>query len=173
MNIEEWKDIDGYEGLYQASSFGNIKSLKSNLILKPILQSNGYCHIGLHNGKPIQYRLHRIIAKTFIPNPENKPQVNHKDGNRSNNNISNLEWCTASENQKHSYNILSKKPSVKGRFGEYHNTSNHCLQISPDGFLIAVYGSQYEATRETGISQTSINKCSRGKLQKAGGYLWK
>lgn len=173
MIVEDWKDIPGYKGLYRVSSFGRIKSLKKNIIMKPILQSNGYCHIGLNNGVQKQFRLHRIIANTFIPNPENKPQVNHKDGNKQNNRIENLEWNTPKENMNHAMRTGLNRPSMIGRFGADHNTSKPCLQISSDGFLLAVYGSQYEAMRQTGICQTTINKCSKGKIKMAGGYIWK
>lgn len=172
MSDEIWKNINGYEGLYLVSSYGRVKSINNDIILKPIVQSNGYCHVGLHNGSPRQFRLHRIVAENFIPNPEKKQQVNHKNGIKTDNRVINLEWCTPKENINHAYLNGLNKPTMLGRFGEEHNTSNPCLQISPDGFLLAVYGSQYEAMRETGVNQSSINKCCKGKIKKAGGYLW-
>ena len=112
--MEEWRDIPGYKGLYQVSNLGRIKSLidkKYDLnekvvkiinrekMLKQNLTKKGYCNVKLYkNGKGKTYKIHRLVAKTFIPNPENKPQVNHIDGNKQNNCVSNLEWNTNEEN---------------------------------------------------------------------------
>lgn len=99
MNKEEWKDIVGYEGIYQISNLGNVKSINKNSIMKPSKLPKGYLQIGLtKNGKRKYTSIHRLVAKTFIPNPNNLPCVNHKDCNTSNNNISNLEWVTHKEN---------------------------------------------------------------------------
>jgi len=100
--IEEWKDIEGYK-IYQVSSFGNVRNKNTGRILKPGL-SGGYYSVGLSNIKTRTYRLHILVAKAFIPNPENKNTVNHKDKNGLNNNIKNLEWNTVPENNKHRSN---------------------------------------------------------------------
>jgi hypothetical protein len=117
---EIWKDISDYEGLYQASSLGRIRSLDrykitknrygkikakiKGIFLKPSINHDGYYEIVLSkNGKSKMFRLHRVIAKTFLDNLENKPQVNHIDGNKLNNNINNLEWCTCKENINHAW----------------------------------------------------------------------
>ena len=109
---EIWKDIQGYEGLYQVSNYGRIRSFKRMKNNKEARQfkltpnSTGYISVGLRkNGKKILYQVHRLVAESFIPNPENKPQVNHIDGNKTNNHISNLEWVTASENTQHAYKM--------------------------------------------------------------------
>jgi hypothetical protein len=118
---EVWKDISEYEGIYQVSNIGNIKSLErevsnnrfigvTNVLkekyLKPGLSSNKYMTVILSDGtKRKTFLLHRLIADSFIENDENKPYINHKDGNKLNNNVSNLEWCTASENGKHAHKI--------------------------------------------------------------------
>ena len=116
-NIEEiWKDIKGYEGYYQVSNLGRIKSLDrmknnqyneyfmSGRILKSsIIKDKGYCRVSLNNGKGRKSkRVHRLVAEAFIPNLENKPEVNHIDGNKLNNCADNLEWCTNKENIEHS-----------------------------------------------------------------------
>ncbi|MDT2485744.1 MULTISPECIES: NUMOD4 domain-containing protein [Enterococcus] len=113
---EIWKDISGYEGLYQVSTFGRVKSIRKNLILS---QSNGTCGYRMVNlyvdKKQSKKLVHRLVAQTFIENPLEKEQVNHIDGNKNNNNLSNLEWSTRSENVKHAYLIGIKEPTEKVR----------------------------------------------------------
>ena len=113
---EVWKDIPGYEGIYQASNTGKIKSLSrkyhpKDKLLTPYNRS-GYLCVGLY--KKYQF-VHRLVAETFIPNPENKPTVNHKDGDRYNNYVENLEWATYSENIKHSYSVLGHVGHTTGK----------------------------------------------------------
>ena len=108
--MEEWKDIEGYEGLYQVSNLGNVRALKfyhsrNNVhLLKPTVNKYGYCVVSLHKDKKVkQYRVHRLVAIAFLPNPDNLPYVNHIDCDKTNNSLTNLEWCTQSENVKHGY----------------------------------------------------------------------
>lgn len=106
MNKEIWEDIEDYEGLYQISNCGRVKSLifSEKRILKNIINNNGYFIITLcKNNKCKTFTIHRLVALHFIPNPEDKPQVNHKDGDKLNNYYKNLEWCTASENVQHAW----------------------------------------------------------------------
>lgn len=104
---EIWNDIKGYEGKYKVSNLGRIKSLRKNKVLKQTINKrDGYFYVGIcKDGKRKNRKVHRLIAETFMPNPKNKPTVNHIDGNKENNCISNLEWCSQSENMKHSYRI--------------------------------------------------------------------
>ena len=96
---EIWKDFMGY----RVSNFGRVKSFKTKpRIMKPVLVSKGYLHVMLCKDSKVKwFSIHRLVALTFIPNPEEKPQVNHRDGHKLNNHVSNLEWCTRSENQRH------------------------------------------------------------------------
>lgn len=107
---EEWKNIKGSNGMYLISNRGEIKNVNTNMIRKPNIV-NGYLRVRLTiNGKRIGYSIHRLVAETFIDNPHNLPVVNHIDGNKLNNNVTNLEWCTHSENTTHSYKLKRKEP---------------------------------------------------------------
>ena len=100
--MEQWKDIKGYEGKYQISSWGRVKNIKSGNIIAPYRNSKGYLKISLYaNGKNNKYRINRLVALAFVPNPYGLPQVNHKDGNKENNSYTNLEWTTNGINAKH------------------------------------------------------------------------
>lgn len=117
--MEEWKDIKGYEGKYQISSLGNVKSLiswtgdkyiKRDKILRGVLNKNGYLYVGLSkDGKVKKEKINRLVAEAFIDNPYALPVTNHKDGNKQNNCVSNLEWCSYSDNLKHAYKTGLRK----------------------------------------------------------------
>ena len=122
---EEWKDIKGYEGKYQVSNLGKVKSLqrwsgtkfydREYILNNYVNKKNGYVYVYLtKNNKSKNIRLHRLVAEEFIPNPNNLPQVNHKDCNKENNNASNLEWCTASYNVKYAFEYGKAKSNLKG-----------------------------------------------------------
>ena len=158
--MEEWKDIQGYEGLYQVSSFGRVKSLNYNHtgkegILKAVDKGNGYLIVTLCKyGKSKCLMVHKLVATTFISNPDNLPEVNHKDENKKNNKVENLEWCSSQYNMEYSHG----KPVIG---------------INKVSGLIIEFPSTKEAERQTGISQSNISACCKGKRYKsAGGFLW-
>ena len=169
----QWKDIEGYEGLYQVSTDGNVKSLrkhnhKNPIILKPKLTWDGYYDITLYyDGKPKSIRVHRIVAETFIPNKENKPQVNHIDGNKLNNCVTNLEWVTNIENHVHAIRIGLEKV-----FGDENPNSKAVIQMDKNGNYIREYSCIKYASDLTGVSQNHISSVCTGKRKSAGGFIW-
>lgn len=122
---ETWKSLDGLVkngDNYEISDLGNVKNVTTGKIRKNQIDKDGYLWVSLYkNNKPFNAKIHRLIALAFIPNPDNKPTVNHKDGNKKNNDISNLEWSTSSENNKHAYDIGLKIPHKM--LGEKHPNS--------------------------------------------------
>ena len=183
---EVWKDIKGYEGQYIVSNLGNVRSLDRYVNtyhgpriclgqpLKQYIGHDGYLHVALSKCKKHKrIMVHRLVAEAFIPNPDNKPQVNHIDGNKQNNCVDNLEFCTASENQLHSVRVLKHKPyKIPSMFGAKHWRSKIVLQIKEGKIIAEFYGTR-EATRKTKIDDRSIGACCRGERKTAGGYEWK
>lgn len=159
--------IKGYEGLYVVTSDGTIIGLKSGKELKP-MNMRGYLRVKLYkNAKSKTHSIHRLVASAFIPNDQGKEQVNHIDGNKSNNNVSNLEWVTQSENQIHAY--LNGLNST-----EHANmaTRKRVLQKTIEGELLKTWDSMSDASRATGIPIGNITHCCRGRINHAGGYKW-
>lgn len=163
-NNEIWKDIKEYEGLYQVSNYGNIKSFKRKTRnLKPYKTYRGYYGIKLcKNHQTKQFFVHRLVAEAFIPNPYNKPQVNHINGNKTDNNIVNLEWATSSENIIHAYSTgLSKGKAIP------------ILQFDKNGDLVEFWSSQTEAGRALNIKQSDISRCCNLKSKTANNFIWR
>ena len=183
---EIWKDIPEYEGLYQASSLGNIRSIDriiydKNLkrsrnfkgkILKQNIRNDGYLFVNLSkNGINKVVKIHRIIAKTFIKNSNNYKCINHINGNKQDNNINNLEWCTYSHNIKEAYKLGLKKPiSIKGGKNKCSKIVN---QYDLDNNFIKKWYCIKDASKKLKIKDSNISLCCKGKRNKAGGYIWK
>ena len=171
--MKDAKRINGFEG-YCVDADGHIYSLnyKRTGCVKKLKQKrdkDGYLLVNLfNNGKICTKKSHRLVAEAFILNSKNLPEVNHKNGNKADNRVSNLEWVTRKENAIHMYNTgLCKK-----RFGKDNACSKVVLQIK-NGAVIAEFYSVMDAQRETGILGTSICRCCYGKYKHAGGFVWK
>ena len=213
---EVWKDISGYEGIYQVSNYGRVKSLErivkrydgrgfhfSQRILK-YKKSREYDSVGLSDGYKTKYfRVARLVGFAFIPNPENHPQINHKDENTHNNMVSNLEWCTNVYNLNYGSHNKRVSESKKRRFREdkefaerfrqmirencrkeswkiaqrnSQRMNSNCkpvIQLSLDGIFITKYHSASEASRQTGICSQNIGQVCLNRKRQAGGYVWK
>ena len=163
---EKWSDIKKYENIYQVSDKGNIKSFclykgTRVRILKPYTQYDGYKSVKLHKDKKgTDYKVARLVALAFIPNPFNKPCVNHINGIKTDNRVDNLEWCTHKENMQHA--VLTG----------LHSKNIKKVNMIKDNIIVEQFNSQQEAERKTTISQASISLCCRGLRKTAGGYIW-
>lgn len=179
----KWKDIVGYENEYQINQFGEIRTLKDSSklkkydVLKPqISKRNGYVYQMLYkNGKEKLLRVHRLVAMVFLPNPNNLPQVNHKDGNKQNNSVDNLEWCEQSDNMKHAYKNGLQIPSENQRKAIINTNKlkqKKVCQIK-DGEVINTFSGISEASRQTKISISCISRCCNLKRKSTNGYEWR
>lgn len=155
---EEWRPIDGFPN-YQVSNKGKVMNLKTGRILKNRIDSFGYAIVHIHKGdgtKPKQIRIHRLVAQAFLPNPLKLPQVNHIDECKTNNDADNLEWCTASQNVRHSA----------------HQHSCRINQLTLDGQFIRQWESSHQIERELGYKCTYIIAVCKGKQQYAYNFRW-
>lgn len=172
---EVWKKIPGYEGIYDVSNLGRVKSLRCNKIMSLSKSSTGYLHIQLYKDKKYKtHTIHSLVANAFIPNIYNKPEINHIDGNKENNNVSNLEWSTKSENQIHAIKLGLRRPSpMIGIKGAKNRQSKKVIQYSLDGNFIHVWDSISDAARHYLCSPSCITSCIKGRHKTCAGYMWK
>lgn len=152
-DVEIWKDIEGFENQYAVSTKGRVRNLKTNRILVGKNNRSGYKFVSL-NGKG--YKIHRLVALAFIPNPNKLPQVDHLDENKGNNDVSNLRWVTASENQRHSA----------------HQKSCQVKQFDKNGNLMRIWNSLSQIEKELGYFKQNISNACKGKLRYSHGYMW-
>lgn len=162
---EIWQNVRGYEGLYLISNFGRLLSAPRNgtksewHFMSPHFVGGYIQYVLSKNNHKKEFKAHRLVAEAFLPNSENKREVNHIDGDKYNNKLDNLEWSTSSENQLHAFYELGK--GIKA-----------VKQLSKDGKLIKVWRSIKEASISLGIDGPDISNASRGKRLSAGGYKW-
>jgi hypothetical protein len=181
--MEIWKNIKEFEGVYMVSSFGNLKSFKKDKngrVLKNTNKKGGYFSIVLQYKDNVRYcRMHRLVAEAFIPNPCNKKQVNHIDGNKQNNNVLNLEWATPKENIQHA---IKMNPNILKGMNNYNTDikPKTIIQLSIEGEEISRFKNSTEAQKKTGVCARNIlqvaskDEYKKGKTRsQAGGYKWK
>ena len=180
--LERWKDIKGYEGLYKVSDCGRIKSLKKKvgfyfrkeIILCNCKQQRGYLAVNLSkNGKAKRFLVHRLVATAFIDNPKKLKQINHIDGNKNNNSINNLEWCTASENISHAFKLGLNHQRPPINYGKLNANSKKVAQFDLNMNLLKNWDCIMDVTRELKIDNSQICKCCKGIFKSAGGYIWR
>lgn len=173
---EIWKDVVGYEGLYQVSNTGRVRSLARTYttnrctfhikgkVLKLSLRKEGYYKVNLNkNNKYKTMLVHRMVANAFLPNPRNLPQINHKDEDKANNHVSNLEWCDAKYNTNYGTCIERMRSSKMKRVAQYDKNGN----------LIKIWESPTTAYRQANLSYAAISSACLGKQKTYKGYIWK
>lgn len=178
--IERWKPIVGYEGLYEVSDHGRVKSLYRNKIMRPMISNSGYERVDLFKGKKRKQRsIHRLVAEAFVPNLQKKPQVNHKDENKLNNKAENLEWVTQIENCNYGTAIARRvaHTDYAGRKIDRTNQINACSkpisQFTKDGKFVRTWKSATECSRELGFSISGIRAVVLGKRNSIYGWIFK
>lgn len=173
MTEEIWKDIEGYEGRYQVSNLGRVKSIKhydsrghlrAERVLKPTNDWDGYLRVNLYKNRvQVNKTIHRLVAEAFIPNPENKPTVNHIDENKTNNNVNNLEWATMKEQNSHGTRLK--------RFSESNSKPIIAIDIANGEYT--EYNSGKECAIQLGLNHGHISSVLKGKRRQTGGYVFK
>lgn len=167
--MEIWKDIKNWEGYYKISNKGRVFSVRNNLIRRNSVASTGYHQVCLSSPhKKITLTIHRLVAEHFIPQENERNYVNHIDGDKANNSVNNLEWCTQKENILHSYAIGLSKNQKNDK-----KRSRPVLQYTLDFQLIGYFPSLIEVERQTGINRTSVRLSANGKYKTGGGYVWR
>lgn len=172
---EIWKDIQGYEGFYMVSNKGRVKSLNyknsgHEQILKPKKHNFGYLQVQLNSVENKTFTIHRLVAQAFIPNPLNLPLVNHKDENKQNNCVENLEWCDNSYNVRYSLGLHIRNGCGKRREGKLYQLKVN--QYDLNGNYIKTWDNARSVFIETKMSDWCISECCRGNRKKAYGYTW-
>jgi hypothetical protein len=161
--MEEWRDVVGYEGLYEVSNYGKVRRSDTGAELKGNINSYGYRVVRLtHNGRAKDFKMHQLVAMAFIPNNYGARTINHKDGDKENNFVENLEWCTPKQNARHAFDVLGI--STKSR---------PVMQVSADGELMAVWANAYKASSTLGIAHMMISACCKGTAPTAGNFVWR
>lgn len=173
---EQWKPIEGYEGIYEVSSIGRVRSLdrydrrgifRKSQIIKTKRHPEGYRSVSLwSDGKQTPLLVHRLVAQAFLPNPDNLPDVNHKDEDKTNNRADNLEWCTKEYNCNYGQHHEKQKAALA-------HWMHRVTQLTLDGQPVATYPSVSAAARAVGVTCKAIRLCISGKHKHCKGYQWR
>ena len=179
---EVWKPVVGYEDSYEVSNLGNVRTIdrldsrgwrrkghNCSLVKRP----DNRITVSFCRGNKSRARLvHRVVAEAFIPNPNNLPFINHKDFNPSNNRVENLEWCTVSYNAKYSYDNNNRRDKMNWKHGKDNANSKAVCAIDKNGNVVFCFDCIMDAERKTGILNSNIVACLKGRHKTAGGYIW-
>ena len=171
LEHEVWKPIEGYDNKYFISNFGRVKSKakKEDIILRTQLTNKGYVWVGIHYKGEKRYDVHRLVAKYFVDNPNNYPEVNHLDGKKENNCYDNLEWCTRSQNNLHAFRTGLRQNK---KFGEAYNAKK-VYQYDLEGNYITEYSSTTEAAKKFNCYPSAISQCASGVSLTTQGYTFR
>lgn len=193
---EIWKPVVGYEGFYEVSNLGRVRSLdrylpnrwgngeklvKGRILTQKTEKKGGYLRVHLRVA-PLskEFLVHRLVAEAFIPNPDNLPQIDHINTNRTDNKVENLRWCTAKENANNPFTLERKritntgsKNPMYGVTGVNNVRSTVVLQFSKDGEFIKKWDCINDIKRELGINVSNIPSCCKGKIKHTSGYIWR
>lgn len=185
---EIWKDINGWEGRYQISNLGQVKRLRTEIrgvakggrefktftaerLTKTYIDRYVCVHL-FRDAKLTHKYVHVLLGQAFIPNPDNKPYINHIDGDKTNNALSNLEWATMSENVKHSYEFLNRSRTHHPK-GKNHSKARVILQYSLSNEFIKEWGCVSDACKEYNTNHSNIIACCKGRTKKSKGFIWR
>ena len=178
---EVWKDIKGFEGMYQVSSLGHVKSLERQItgikskyikerLLKQSPDGKGYLMVWLYyRNKRLTRKVHRLVAEAFVPNHDCKPQIDHVNGNKKDNRSCNLRWCTGKENF---HNPISYQRNSESKYGEKNHHARPVRQYSKDWEFIKEWPCINDAVRSVGCSHSHIVQCCKGERKTTGGFCW-
>lgn len=184
VEMEKWRPVAGFEGLYEVSDFGRVRGLPRKYrrklrILRPRPDRQGYMRVTLYpeSGVPNQQSIHRLVCRAFLGEPPpDRQDVNHMDGRKDHNQLSNLEWTNDSLNVTHAFRVLKVRHAKirpwLGKFGKDHHASKPVIQISPDGVEVR-FEAAMDAARKTGLSFKHISACCRGQRPRHGGFQWR
>ena len=176
--MEEWRDIKGFEGKYMVSNLGRVKSLNyrrtgKEKIMKGADNGHGYLFVELcKDGKTKTCRINRLVAQAFLENPQNLPEVNHKNEDKTDNRVENLEWCSKLYNINYGTGIKRSAEKRAEKMINNPKLSKPVFSVNKESGLIMWWQSAKEAERQTGIPQGNISNCCNGKLKSAGGHIW-
>ena len=174
MQKEIWRDVAGYEGEYLVSNMGRVLRVSDSRLLTPVKNYAGYYVIGFRHH---QYRLARVVASAFIPNPEHLPQINHKDGNKSNNCVDNLRWCTAKENVNNPVTKVRQRSASCDRWkrGDYESNKRKILQFDKTGRFIRGWDSIKDAADFFGKRRATIVSALTNPVKRKSmhGFIWR